>query len=598
MLTFTTMTLPVAGPGPGNGLPILDAGGARQVSPDEAEVLGTAGYVPRPTTVLPYDDQDGFDRTVSPQPLSVAVLENEHLRATFLLDLGGRLWSLLDKATGRDLLHQPAELRHGNLALRKAWFAGGVEWNLGFTGHWPLTSAPVFAGEVAGEVLRLWAYERMLRLVWRLDVSLPNGSTDLLVRVVLHNPHPDPVPVYWWSNTAVPLAENGRVLMPARTAWRSSYRVIEKVDITAEMLRPDRVGQAYDLFGGLGEQQQPWIAAVDADGYGLQQTSTPRLRGRKLFAWGAGAGGRHWQQWLGGDRSYAEVQAGLAPTQLHHLPLPAGETWSWTESYGPVRVDARFPDLPGAVPPPRAVAVAEADQRLAAQQDSPVEIRHTGDGWGALEVTAGHLAESAATPFPAATLGDEQQPWLTLLRTGQLTAPAAPVLGEKWARRLRQAHGPQRDLQLGYQAWARAELAEARALWQRSYEMDGSPRTLRALALTADPVDVDALREAADRDGSVALRVEHLEAAVAAGRYQEVVAATEQIAPGPRAGRLALLRVTALVGLGELAAARELLATHLEVNDLREGALSFSEVWQAACPDEPLPAEYDFRMRP
>lgn len=599
MLRFTTITLPMAGPGPGNGLPILDAGGARQPSPAEARLLGLEGCLPRPPSLLPYDAQDGFDRTVSKQPTPVAVLENKRLRATFLLALGGRLWSLLDKGTGRNLLHQPEVLRHANLALRKAWFAGGVEWNLGCTGHWPLTSSPVFAGAVTQQVLRLWAYERMLRLVWRLDVSLPEGSEDLLVRVVLHNPHRAPVPVYWLSTIAVPLAEQGRVLMPARAAWCSNHATIEKVEITAEMLRPDQVGQSYELFGDLPGLQQPWVAAVDADGYGLQQTSTARLRGRELFTWGVGAGGRRWQQWLGGDRPYAEIQAGLAPTQLHHLQLPASQTWSWTESYGPVRVPADYPDLPGPVPPPRAVAVASADQALAEVERLPVEVHHYGDGWGALEVAAGHLSRSPATPFPGSTLSAEQRPWLGLIDHGWLRTPAAPVLGGAWAERLARAGAsPERDLHLGYQAWARGETDQARACWQRSYDADGSPRTLRALALTADPVDVDALAEAADRDGSVALRVEYLEAAVAAGRYQEVVAATEQIDPGPRAGRLTLLRVTALVGLGRAEQARALLDGRLEVNDLREGSLSFSEVWEATHPGEPLPAEYDFRMRP
>lgn len=49
---------------------------------------------------------------------------------------------------------------------------------------------------------------------------------------------------------------------------------------------------------------------------------------------GHGQGGRHWNEWLSdGKSSYIEIQAGLAHTQLEHIPMKAGETWEWTEAY-------------------------------------------------------------------------------------------------------------------------------------------------------------------------------------------------------------------------------------------------------------------------
>ena len=70
---------------------------------------------------------------------------------------------------------------------------------------------------------------------------------------------------------------------------------------------------------------------------GLVQTSTAQLRGRKLFLWGAAAGGRHWQEWLcGPGRRYLEIQAGLATTQLEHLRLEGGAEISWAEAYAPI----------------------------------------------------------------------------------------------------------------------------------------------------------------------------------------------------------------------------------------------------------------------
>jgi hypothetical protein len=606
VLTFTTLPTPIAGPGPGNGLPILDAGGARDVSDADWEVMGgRSGFVERFPTVLPYDAQDSFDRTVEVRDLRVAVLENSSLRATFLLDLGGRLWSLYDKVADRELLYQPDALMHGNLALRQAWFSGGVEWNLGFTGHWPLTSSPVFAGRVGGpqgtDVLRLWAYERMLGLVWRLDAWLPEGSEDLYVRVVLDNPYDRTVPVYWWSTIAVPQVPGGRVLMPATRAVSSGYGDLAVVDITPDRLEPARQQYASDLFADLAGLPEPWVAAVDRDGVGMQQTSTPRLRGRKLFVWGTATGGETWQTWLGGTGRYCEIQAGLGPTQLHHLPLASGETWTWTEAYGPLRVTG-----PVGEQPPRPTNVAEADRALARVQEAPVTIEATADGWGALAVAAGDLAVGPATPFPADTLGSAQRPWLAVLGGQPLSGRAAPVAGPGWRARLEETpESPERDLHLGYLALARGKVRRARKYWRSSVAGAPSAEAYRALGLTSTDADerADYLARAVQLDQNPSLLVEYANAALAAGRAEDVVDKVRgHELEGPRGGRLALQLAQAYVALGRLDEAGAILESGLVVPDIREGAGTFTEVWRAyeaaRGTNRPLPAHYDFRMRP
>jgi hypothetical protein len=116
----------------------------------------------RTAMVLPYLLQDGYTRELGEARHPVAVLEDDRMRAEFLLGLGGRLWSLADKRTGRELLHSNPVFRPANLALRNAWFAGGVEWNLGTTGHWPLTCSPLHAVRVrradGSEALRMYEY--------------------------------------------------------------------------------------------------------------------------------------------------------------------------------------------------------------------------------------------------------------------------------------------------------------------------------------------------------------------------------------------------------------------------------------------------------
>ncbi len=53
---------------------------------------------------LPYARQDSYDDPEEPLKFQSVVLENEFLKAVFLPELGGRLWSLYDKEHHRDLI--------------------------------------------------------------------------------------------------------------------------------------------------------------------------------------------------------------------------------------------------------------------------------------------------------------------------------------------------------------------------------------------------------------------------------------------------------------------------------------------------------------
>lgn len=611
-------------------LPILDSGGARKLSAEELAVLQThSGHTApaeRPPTVLPYTRQDRYDRQPATQHTRVAVLENEHIRAEFLLELGGRLWSLIDRRDGRELLHRPSVLQPGNLALRNAWFAGGVEWNLGFTGHWALTCEPVFAGRLIAPdgtpVLRMWEYERMLGLTWRIDVWLPADASALLVRPVIANPTAEPVSVYWWSNIAVPLSSGSRVLAPADNAWHFGYAAgLQYTGLNDPMSYPASAPHSADYFYDLHNTTRPWICAVDATDRGLVQASTPRLRGRKLFVWGDGTGGRHWQQWLGGDPGYTEIQAGLARTQLEHLPLPAGDRWAWTEAYAPVHV-------PGATTAGWADAVRDAgpaaeratgtqidrsEQVLAALVDAaPEEILHTASGWGALEVAAGHRAPDPATPFPEATQDHRQQPWRDLVRTGRLdTVTAAPVLGSAWTRRLSEAAPTAATFyHLGLAALGGGDPDRARHLWAQALEYDRHALILRALAR----VELQA--------GDWCTAIGHYEAATTAMPDHRAIAVEaltvfcdhDQLdradgvlqrlpAAAHEWGRIRYLRCRVALARGDLETVRDLLVDHLlVVPDLREGEISLDRLWHDYCTaageQRHLPAAYDFRMHP
>ena len=194
-LSIQHWTMPAADLGPENPLPPIltnqELHIAQRVHPAVPEEMRqNMGYGHLPN-ILPYTIQDGYDRERKPRDFRVAVLENDILRATFLLELGGRLWSLFHKPAQRELLSVNPGFQPANLALRNAWFSGGVEWNIGTIGHTPFTCAPLFAARVAGPdgtpVLRMYEWDRIRQVTYQIDAWLPDHSPVLLVRVTIRN---------------------------------------------------------------------------------------------------------------------------------------------------------------------------------------------------------------------------------------------------------------------------------------------------------------------------------------------------------------------------------------------------------------------------
>ncbi|MER5639071.1 DUF5107 domain-containing protein [Kitasatospora sp. NPDC002227] len=574
-----------------------------------------------PHALLPYTRQDDYDRTRTQRELPTVVLENEHLRATYLPGYGGRLWSLVHRPSGRELLHRNPVLQPANLALRDAWLAGGVEWNLGTTGHWPLTCEPLHAARLTAPdgtpVLRMYAFERLRRLVLRMDTWLPAGSPVLYVHVSVHNPSAQETPVYWWSNIAVPQGEDVRVLGPAEHAFHCDYvSDLKRVEFPLfggeDRSYPGLVTRAADYFLDLPPGERRWIAALDGKGTGLVQTSTERLRGRKLFCWGTGTGGSHWQEWLSGPGSgYLEIQAGLARTQLEHLPMPAGETWSWTEAYGLLEADPAA--VHGSWGEARAAAAAALDQlvppaelkraeALAHEFGAPEEVLADGSGWAALEIEAGRLPASPLLPF--GTPGGEQEPWRNLLATGVLPIsdpPAAPVTGPRWRELLEAGAEDWHALyHLGLLRLADGERDGAREAFERSLADRRTPWALRALAFLAPDLGetADLALEAHEiAPSELPLTVEALDALLAADRAQAALELIGSLPATARAhGRIRLAEAKAAHAGGDDDLVRRLLAEGIRVDNMREGEVSLDTLWLAVHPELPVPPHYDFRM--
>jgi len=583
---------------------------------------------------LPYALQNGYRRDLRLQDISAIQLTNGELEALVLPSLGGRVWSLRDLTVNRDLVFCNRRLQFANFALTDAWFAGGIEWNLGSTGHSATTSRPVFVGSVSssrGAALRIWEWERTRDLVFSVDLLMPANRRLLLAFVRIRNPDPDPKPLYWWTNIAVHEEPGVRVLAPAAQAWRTGYDgTIASVNLpyaddpASDVSYPLTAQRAADYFFQVPAQQRPWIAAVQTDGSGLLHTSTAQLHARKLFLWGTAAGGQHWQEWLCGPESrYLEIQAGLATTQLEHLRLEGGSEVSWTEAYAPIEA------VPGAVHGSWPNALAEVTERVTLVLADD-ELNEWHDWWrtevadqAPQQLTAGTGAGEAelvvrrvdpdvfpGTPF-GRPLTDSFRHLVSLARTGEVDQDAAgadvvvPPITDRWRAVFdRAAGGWWGQLMIAIRAHARSDLEEARLGYLHSDQLTATPWAARGLALLAvtrgDQLSAANLyaRAVEQAPACLPLLIEATDQLLATGNSAACLAMIDA-APHRIAGhgRVVLQRVRALLADGQADNARLLLETEIEVPDFREGE-TLGTLWRAAFGDRPLPYRYDFRMRP
>ena len=617
MIKFEDIIIPAADMGDLNPMPdiknisYIHAGYqmTSAVTEDEKKHIGK-GMI---STMLPYLQQDGYNREKKPRAFKGAVLENDHLRAVFLPEFGGRLWSLYDKDQNRELLYRNPVFQPGNLGLRNAWFSGGVEFNVGIKGHNPLTCSPLWCAvdeTSQGSVLRLYEYERIRGVVYSVSAWLPEESSVLYLHCRIENTTDDEKFMYWWSNIAVPETKGTRVIVPADETFICSYHadhyILDKANLPEhngnDITYPLNLAVSRDFFYKIPEEKSKWIVAVNEEGEGLLQCSTNRLLGRKLFAWGHGQGGRNWGEWLSEEgSSYIEIQAGLAATQLEHIPMPGHTTWEWTEAYTAMTGDANVlhGDFTSAIEEVeeyigKRIGVPE---QMAFPKDEEVissRIIYHGSNWGALEELVRGEKISAYHEF-IATSDEETEQWKLLAEKNVFPAqdineyPKSYVTGEFWKNKLEglTQHNWFSLLHLGVVRYAGGDVEGAKEAWEKSVGIEESAWALRNLSMLykSEYHDMIMAREYILRAFRLkcdcrTLCVEVADQLTKDGGDEMWLDIYKNLIPELQMqGRLRLYCAVALIHLQRFEEATEIVNESFEMSDIKEGELSISQLW-------------------
>ncbi len=644
-------------------IPSADFGGESSLPPIKRLNLFTTDYkidldeddelylnYGRVISAFPYRSQDMYERELNPTEYKSAVLENKYIKAVFMPDFGGKLWSLYDKVKGEELLFKNDVVRPCNLAVRNAWMSGGVEWNCGFFGHGPYTCSLINTAvtklDDGTPVLRFYYFERVRCVVVQMDFFLPEESKLLYARMRITNLNDEPVPIYWWSNIAACETDKSRVIVPATETYGIFDGVVTKYNVTDEITYPAKTLNSTDFFWKTKDDTRRYICQLDENGYGLCQTSTSRLKGRKLFVWGNSRGGHRWMNFLTADDKegrYSEIQCGLARTQYESLPMPPKTAWEWIEAYGPMQADAE--KVHGSWDEARSEVESVFDSMMTADAlekmlldtknmaKSPAdEVIYSVDGWGALEILRREKsAFGVMNPhLDFGSVGKEQEAWISLLENGSVgiydtqSVPVSYMVQKEWKEMLEKAIlDKDKDnwyahYQYGVMLLNDSDFENAQKHLLRSLELAENVWANYAMsvkcALTGDASGEQKymLKAYELGKGNVSLLKEVLSCLVKYKKGNDAIAIFTAESEAVRNNKRCMFYyISALVEEGELEKAEDLLcgnSDYLIVPDIREGEVSLSQLWldiqekkkDAGLPYRDvsqLPRQLDFRMK-
>lgn len=307
-------------------------------------------FARRPFLIYPYTARTNLTDRRSFRTWRTLVLENEHLRLTVLPDLGGRIYSCVDKASGAEMLYANPSIKLADVAYRGAWVALGVEFNFPVSHNW-MTVSPVDFGTVRHEdgSASLWVgnIDRPYGMQWRVELTLRPGRSLLEQTTTLYNRSDMRHRFYWWTTASVRAEGDSHILYPMEFTAAHYFADVDTwpVDSSGVDLRYPRNHLAGFVSRFAYGSREPFMGVYNpSTGSGMVHVADHHdMPGKKIWSWGWDDEGKDWRRALSDDLSaYLEVQAGLFRNQETYAFLEPQQRLRFRETYQPVRAIGGF----------------------------------------------------------------------------------------------------------------------------------------------------------------------------------------------------------------------------------------------------------------
>jgi Flp pilus assembly protein TadD len=272
-------------------------------------------------------------------------LENEYLKCSALPDIGGHLYTCVDKISGKPMFYANPSIKKAAIAYRGAWAAFGIEFNFPVSHNW-VTMSPVnfafakhddgSASVIVGNIDRVYGME------WTVELILRPKSTVLEQRVTLSNRSDVRHRFYWWNNAGVAAWDDSRIVYPMRFAATHGFTEIHPwpVDLDGvdfSLVRNHTKGPVSMFAHGSRETfMGVWNPHTNTGTVHFAEYEA--VPAKKIWSWGVDADGLDWRKALSDDNSgYLEVQAGLFRNQETYAFLEPRQVIRFSEYWMPAR---------------------------------------------------------------------------------------------------------------------------------------------------------------------------------------------------------------------------------------------------------------------
>lgn len=271
-------------------------------------------------------------------------LENEYLKCTVLPDIGGHLYTCIDKISGQPMFYANPSIKKANIGYRGAWAAFGIEFNFPVSHNWVSMSPVDFSFEQAdgsGSVT-VGNIDRVYGMQWKVELVLQPASTVLEERVTLYNRSDVRHRFYWWNNAGVRVWDDSRICYPMRYTQSHGFTEINTwpVDMSGmdlSIIRNQTKGPVSVFVYG---SREPFMGVYHphTNTGVVHYADYGDLPGKKIWSWGVDADGLDWRRALSDNNSaYVEVQAGPMRNQETYAFLEPRQSIHFSEFWMPVR---------------------------------------------------------------------------------------------------------------------------------------------------------------------------------------------------------------------------------------------------------------------
>src|ERR1700694_2674393 len=272
-------------------------------------------------------------------------LENEYLKCSVLPDLGGHIYTCVDKISGQPMFYANPSIKKARIGYRGAWAAFGVEFNFPVSHNWVSMSPVDFAytrHEDGSASITVGNIDRVYGMQWSVQLILRPASTVLEQRVILSNRSDVRHRFYWWNNAAVQVWDDSHIQYPMRFTDAHGFAEVQRWPIDSQgkdlsIIRNQTYGPV-SLFshGSREDFISVWNPRTNTGTahFALYE----ELPAKKIWSWGVDADGLDWRKALSDNNSaYVELQAGLFRNQVTYAFLEPRQTIAFTEYWIPVR---------------------------------------------------------------------------------------------------------------------------------------------------------------------------------------------------------------------------------------------------------------------